>query len=97
MEILTVQQFAGAMNQGFDLCLGESTMALTLTEVTPLPHQPYKGMFRAPFSLIFRSRVALILPQRIYTLSNATLGRHDIFLVPIGKDAVGVLYQAIFN
>ena len=38
-----------------------------------------------------------VLPQRIYRLEHNGLGELDIFLVPIGKDADGVSYQAMFN
>jgi hypothetical protein len=50
-----------------------------------------------PFSLLFVGPVAPILPQSIYLLENETLGRLEIFLVPIGADAQGVKYEAIFN
>ena len=97
MRIVSLEEFAAAANQGFDLSLGESSTPLTLVEMKPLPVQPYPGMTRAPFSLIFRGASPVVLPQKLYSLNNATLGRLDLFLVPVGRDREGVLYQAVFN
>lgn len=94
-EFLSLQQFAGAIRQEFALDLGASSMTLTLVEVTPL--QARVGGMRHPFSLMFRATSPVVLPQKIYPLSNATMGKLSVFLVPIGRDAAGVLYQAIFN
>ena len=37
------------------------------------------------------------LPQRIYRLEHAELGGLDLFLVPIGRDASGITYEAVFT
>ncbi len=93
--LLSLQTFAGAVGEEFSLDLGTSTMPLALVEAQPLPHR-INGA-RQPFSLVFRAASPVILPQNIYPLANTALGRHGIFLVPIGRDAAGVLYQAVFN
>ena len=97
MHIVSLEDFAAAANQGFDLSLGETSTPLTLVEMKPLPPQPYPGMSRTPFSLIFRGASPVVLPQKLYSLTNAKLGRLDLFLVPVGRDRDGVLYQALFN
>ncbi|KSV75933.1 hypothetical protein N185_15925 [Sinorhizobium sp. GW3] len=97
MELLTLQHFSGCVGQGFDLSLGESTVALTLAEATPGATPILAGMRRAPFSLLFRSSSAIVLPQQIYRLKHASLGALDIFLVPVARDAKGIVYQAVFN
>lgn len=97
MQTLSLDMFAAAANEGFDLSLGETTTPLTLVEMKPLTPRPYPGMQRTPFSLIFRGASPVVLPQKLYSLTNATLGRLDLFLVPVGRDAGGVLYQALFN
>ena len=38
-----------------------------------------------------------MLPQAIYRLEHAALGAMDVFLVPIGRVADGIRYEAIFN
>lgn len=52
---------------------------------------------RVPFALRFRSpAVTRYLPQRIYALAHPVLGTLEIFLVPLGADAVGMRYEAVF-
>jgi len=97
MSLASLQTFAAAANQSFDVAMGEASMPFTLVEATPLPAHPYPGMLREPFSLIFRSQSQVVLPQRIYSMKHAGLGRLDIFLAPVGRDPSGVLYQAVFN
>lgn len=95
--MISLQTFAGRAGETFNLALGDSDMPLTLTEASPLPADPYPGMLREPFALIFRSSSPIVLPQRIYRLRNAALGALEIFLVPIGRDNRGAVYQAVFN
>jgi len=97
MTVLSLQNFAGAANQAFDLEIGATSLPLTLVEVVPLPAQQIAGMVRQPFTLTFRSASQVVLPQKIYPLRNATMGAVQIFLVPIGRDRDGILYQAVFN
>ncbi|TXC73029.1 long-chain fatty acid--CoA ligase [Sphingomonas ginsenosidivorax] len=93
--MLSLQNFAAAVGEEFALDLGTASVALALVEAKPLSHGA--GGLRHPFSLVFRAASHVVLPQKIYSLANATLGRHGIFLVPIGRDPAGVLYQAVFN
>lgn len=97
MSLLSLERFAAAAGEGFDLSLGESGLALTLVEAIPLPVNPFPGMLRAPFSLTFRSTSPVVLPQRLYRLQNPGLGAIDMFLVPVGRDAQGVFYQAVYT
>ncbi|MES2987571.1 MAG: hypothetical protein V4808_06680 [Pseudomonadota bacterium] len=97
MQFLSIQNFAGAANQEFEISMGESAMSVTLIEVKPLPAQPYPGMRREPFSLLFKSASKLILPQRQYKMTHPDLGSHDIFLVAIAQDQGNIVYQAVYN
>ncbi|CAM5350644.1 hypothetical protein MAUB1S_06055 [Mycolicibacterium aubagnense] len=97
MEIVTLSHFAGCVGSAFDLDLGESSVVLTLAEARPLPETGLPGIRRSPFSLMFRSGSQVVLPQKLYKLKNATLGRLEIFLVPVARDKEGIVYQAIFN
>lgn len=97
MQLRSIQDFAGAANQEFEISMGESAMSVTLIEVSPLKAQNFPGMLRAPFSLLFKSQSPVILPQRIYRMSNATIGSQDIFLVPVARDGAAIVYQAVFN
>lgn len=97
MEIVTLSHFADCVGSAFDLDLGESSVALTLAEARPLPETGFPGMRRSPFSLMFRSGSQVVLPQQLYKLKNVTLGKLEIFLVPVARDKEGIVYQAIFN
>jgi hypothetical protein len=55
------------------------------------------GAARRQFSLMFRGGPSPPLPQRIYRVEHAELGRLDIFLVPVGPDAEGQRYEAVFT
>ena len=97
MQILTFESFSPHLNSIFTLGLGESNLDLTLTEAAKQPVRPYPGMMREPFSLIFRSTTPVVLPQRIYPFKHESMGQLDIFIVPIGRDVRGIVYQAVFN
>jgi hypothetical protein len=52
---------------------------------------------RTPFSLLFRTALTTPLPQAIYRIEHDEIGPYDIFLVPVGPDAAGMVYEAIFT
>lgn len=52
---------------------------------------------RTPFSLIFRAPGQGHLPQAIYPIESDTLERMELFLVPLGPDEHGMLYECIFT
>ncbi len=97
MKLLTFEDFAGRVNESFSLSLGESTVDMVLTAARPLSKFAYGGMLRAPFDLLFNSSSPIVLPQRIYPLSNDAMGRIDIFIVPVARNKDGIVYQAVFN
>jgi hypothetical protein len=97
VQILTFESFSPHLNSTFAIGLGESSVELTLTQATKQPVRPFPGMMREPFSLIFRSGTPVVLPQRLYPLKHEALGKLDIFIVPIGRDLQGTVYQAVFN
>ena len=97
MRILTLQDFAAVANQGFALAVGGASLTLSLVQVTPLAPAVHRGQMRQPFSLLFKAASPVLLPQRLYTLAHDTMGRIDIFLVPIAREPDGIVYQAVFN
>lgn len=68
---------------------------------TPLVLTEAKGHASAPnlesFSLFFRGPREPRLQQQIHRLYHEQLGELAIFLVPIGMDASGIQYEAVFN
>lgn len=97
MQLLSVQNFAGAANQEFEISIGETAMTVTLIEVKPLQQRGYPGMMREPFSLLFKSASPVILPQKMYRMKNPAIGALDMFLVPIAREGTAIVYQAVFN
>jgi hypothetical protein len=66
---------------------------LELTEVKECAASPQIEQF----SLFFLGPPEAPTAQGLYQLTHAQLGTLEIFLVPIGKDQVGVQYEAVFN
>lgn len=52
---------------------------------------------RAPFTLSFRTPQLAALPQRIYEVAHEEMGTYEIFLVPVGPDGKGMVYEAVFT
>lgn len=95
---LSHDDFSGKVGQVFSIGdSGAPPIPLTLTEAELVEAQAGPPGLRPPFSLVFVARDPRVLPQRIYRLAHGDLGDLDIFLVPIGKSADGVRYQATFN
>lgn len=69
-------------------------MALKLVEVSKGGHP---GPGREPFSLTFSGPLEPFLPQATYSFEHELLGALDIFIVPVGRDAESVQYEAVFN
>jgi len=96
MELLSLQHFAGCLNETFKADLGESTIDFVLVEATPLP-QRRADAAREPFSLLFLNSAAVLLPQQIYRMNHPRLGEIGIFVTPIAQNRDGFVYQAVFN
>jgi hypothetical protein len=52
---------------------------------------------REPFSLLFRGPRSPWAPQGSYRLEHEQLGTLELFLVPLGPDADGMRYEAVFT
>jgi hypothetical protein len=85
-------EFADAVGSRFAVA-GDPQVELELTELQPGFDRP--GFEH--FSLLFRGPAAVLLPQATRALANERLGEVDIFLVPIGADADGTYYEAVFD
>jgi hypothetical protein len=96
LQALTVETFAELVGDRFAMgAWPDATLDLELIEANPLGARTGRG--RAPFSVLFRGPSAPVMPQRIYPLAHATLGRLELFIVPIGPRDGGMVYEAIFT
>lgn len=96
----THAMFAAHLNSTFTLhhTEGAPPAPLQLCEVKPLgANRGPKTAVREPFSLLFRAATRqFYVPQNTYALEHPVIGRLEIFLVPIGPDATGMRFEAIF-
>lgn len=94
---LTVDHFVPQIGQAFRVFYPDYNPALILTEVVAAT--PAAAGLRQRFSLIFETEAgARYLTQAIHPLENATLGRLELFLVPLGPDERGRFrYEAVFS
>lgn len=96
MDLLTLEQFSGCLNETFYAALNDGEIEFVLVEARPLPTNA-QGMSRAPFSLLFRNTAAFLFPQQMYQMRHQRIGDIGIFIVPVARENEGFLYQAIFN
>jgi hypothetical protein len=68
--------------------------SLSVESVDALPAHRLRA---EPFSLVLRGPREPALPQATYALRHPRLGTIELFLVPIGQDAQGLRYEALFN
>jgi hypothetical protein len=91
LSTVTVEDFATLVGEPFTLPDGT---VYELVEAAPM--QTGVCASRAPFSLVLAGPPGEVRDQGIQTLTNEHLGTLEIFLVPIGRDAHAVRYQAVF-
>jgi len=99
---LNDKHFSSRLHQRF-IIRPESGEPITaeLISVTKLGPRPLakKGAARPlGFSIVLRGPQSnTYLPQHIYSVEHSRLGKHKIFLVPIGPDEHGMRYEAVFD
>jgi hypothetical protein len=96
-ETLTLGDFFERVGEEFRVAGQGAPVVFALVEATDLSRPGAPVRPRSPFSLVFRGPLSPVMPQRTYPLEHPALGRLEIFLVPIGPDASGMRYEAVFN
>jgi hypothetical protein len=107
LSLLTHDYFENLIDRSFLMNADEQTVALRVTEVRMLPPPKRRTLTgslveatvsRLPFSVFFRSEGELGLRQGTYSLDPPDGGEAMIiFLVPLGFENDGVIYEAVFN
>ena len=91
---LTKGIFQENLNTRFWLtAVGTDPYALDLVEFVEFQTAPKQEQF----SLRFRGDRAQVFPQQTYAMKHDAVGEFELFLVPIGRDESGTLYEAVFN
>jgi len=95
---ISFEAFRSALNTRFR-ALSAGRTELELIQAVPGRNSPVKvgAQTFEIFSLIFTTPEDAVLPQATYTLEHERLGRLELFLVPIGRKAGSIEYEAIFN
>jgi uncharacterized protein DUF6916 len=101
LDRLMATSFASVVGETFVVDAGEAG-ELDLELIESRLHDPDAAALdesgaRAPFTLLFRGPAEPLLPQHIYRLEHDSIGALEIFIVPIGQDADGVAYEAVFG
>ena len=95
LDELVSADFSAHLNTTFVICPeGAETVAAELIDVSEVGE---RASGRTPFSIVLRTPLRPVLPQSIYTIEHPHLGTLAIFIVPIGPDAVGMRYEAVFG
>lgn len=95
LERLSLDDFTPLVSQRFHVTVPGGVLDLTLVEASPAGAAAAGR--RAPFSLVFRGAATPVLPQAIYPFDHPSLGTIEMFIVPIGPDAGGMTYEAVFS
>lgn len=98
LKSLTFAIFQERTGEIFRVPYSEGQLELALVAVERLTEGEGEVRERTPFSLTFRGGPRdRFLPQRTYEVDHAELGRLPLFLVPLGPDAEGMRYEAVFT
>ena len=93
---LSHEDFANRVGERFTARGAEDArLDLTLTDVDVVGEAP-EG-HRVPFSLKFRDESQDHVPQQTHDVEHEQLGQLQIVLVPLGPDAEGMRYEAVFG
>lgn len=94
LDLLHYEDYLPHVNSKFTARFAnDATLELELIQVeekSPSPRQEQ-------FILTFRAPLNAPREQQIFNLHHEQLGDGLMFLVPIGLDANGVIYEAVFN
>ena len=94
IDTLTCSHFEPHVGDVFSIALNDSSLSMTLKAAKPLGTALREG---GAFALSFAGPAAPLLQQSIYPLRHAALGTLDLFIVPVGREKNGIIYEAIFT
>lgn len=94
---LAVTTFSPAVGTAFLVETGAGSVELRLVSAEVRDSAPRGPDGWTPFNLFFVGPVDPVLEQRTHRLRHETVGTHDVFLVPIGRDTEGTRYEAVFG
>jgi hypothetical protein len=94
LENLTKESLTENIATRFKASLeGTDSVELELVSVDELASAPGQEQL----SVIFRGPLNIALPQTTYNIEHEQLGNFGLFLVPVGIEKEGRVYEAFFN
>jgi hypothetical protein len=98
LSSVTHKDFEACLNQSFTVrSENQDGLEIELIQVKLIGDGDPEKDTRQAFSVLFRGSNDHSLAQSVYRIENETLGELQLFLVPIGPDESGMLYDASFN
>jgi hypothetical protein len=100
---LTLETAQPLVDTVFQVALDDGrTLEMKLIDAMPfaIPRRIRRGSRepkRASFALYFLGPREPILPQRMYHFRSADIELAGLFIVPVGSDAEGTEYEAVFT
>ena len=90
---LSLADFEGLVGEPHELVFADGTLPIVLEKAQGLPRSMREA---GAFRLEWRGPADPLLPQATYRFRRGEQ-LFDMFIVPLGRDARGTLYEAIFN
>ncbi|MET1110111.1 MAG: hypothetical protein ABWX67_01145 [Allosphingosinicella sp.] len=90
---LSLKDFEDFVGETYEIVFVDGTFPLVLEKAEGLPRSMRDA---GAFRLEWRGPAEPILIQAIYRFQRAEQ-QFDMFIVPVGRDERGTLYEAIFN
>lgn len=90
---MNYEDFCELVDSEFQLTGFEENITLKLFEISEKKETPENICF----SLLLRGNNDNILEQKIYHLKNEKVGEGELFIVPVGQDEDGIIYESVFN
>jgi hypothetical protein len=96
LDSLTLSTFEPLIGEHFAVVVDPSqAFEMRLSAVVPWGEAPAGA--RRPFKLLFHAPHEALVRQRTYRVLSDHLPPLDLFLVPLGPDATGTRYEAVFS
>ncbi|HEU0298225.1 MAG TPA: hypothetical protein VFR37_02200 [Longimicrobium sp.] len=94
----TVERFLPHVGEVFHVMVDEAQgTPILLSEISRLSTGGSWRRAREPFSLVFHAPHGLVLEQQVYRVEKDGMEPFECFLVPIGPDAYGMRFEAIYT
>lgn len=95
LDQIAAEDFTALVGQGLPAQAAEHRFELRVETVEVSPHPT--GRHLPGFSLQLRAPAGLAFGQGVFAIEHPRHGTLELFMTPIGRDASGLLYEAVFN